>query len=332
MEAFEHAADGGTMPAALVGVFGYGREQLDAQVGVTEAVEQMLALAQDLEQGEVGGTGRIKAGVGALILAQGFAQAFEIAGRLLYRLRQGLYGGQCLQIAVVGVLAGLLVTIEVAYALVPGDPGHDLLAVAFPAAADLEFTGVIDDGFDAQHAAHFVIHFDPVAFHAVFDPRALLAVFLAVRQDFPIELGVEFPAQEAQNIGGLEVQDGMIHQTRIQFGKLLGIAEDQVGGEFGLVDDPTVGHARQDILQGWQHAQGQLPQACGRKGVQEATGELLGFDWVVDLHERVVVLFEGHLFPAHLLSQVVVAVDGDLDGQGNSVGTRMWIRPNWESR
>ena len=107
-------------------------------------------------------------------------------------------------------------------------------------ATNLELPRLIDDRFDAQNLAELVVHLQPVVFHPVLDPSTWKTVLLAVGQDFAVEARVQTAAQEGEDVLGGEAQQGMLEQSRIEFGQLGSTLEQDIGAVLGLVDDPVV--------------------------------------------------------------------------------------------
>ena len=69
-----------------------------------------------------------------------------------------------------------------------------------------------------------------------------------------VEAGMIPPAQERRDLLGREVDRGVVQQAWVQAGECLTAGEDQVGGEFRLVDDPVISNrlSRYKYAPGWE--------------------------------------------------------------------------------
>src|SRR4029077_14928808 len=113
---------------------------------------------------------------------------------------------------------------------------------------DVELTRLVDDGLDAQDHAELVVHFQPVALHAVLDARAGPALFAAEGEDLAIELRTETPAEETQDVVGGEVQQSMLDHARVESLQIGAASGAHLTAELGLIHDPIVGTALQPLL------------------------------------------------------------------------------------
>jgi hypothetical protein len=111
--------------------------------------------------------------------------------------------------------AKALIVVQVADAF-----GHGVITPTTSAVAmlalpvDGAFAGLIDDGLDTQDQAEFVVHFQPVLFHVVFDAAARLPFGFVIGQDFTVELAVQFATEKAEDVLGREMDDGVFQEFR----------------------------------------------------------------------------------------------------------------------
>ena len=73
------------------------------------------------------------------------------------------------------------------------------MGIVLERAEDFEAVGLVDGGFGAQDGTLFVVEFDGVLSHAVFDADAFGTVF-EVGDDFALEGAVDFAAEEAHDV------------------------------------------------------------------------------------------------------------------------------------
>ena len=107
----------------------------------------------------------------------------------------------------------------------------------------------------------------------------------------------------------------MIQERTVQMGQRRATGEQQVRGELGLIDNPMHGVASELFAQQRIDLPYPTIQDFGPVELGEAVGQALGLDRVVELGERVVLLYEAQFFLHHLLGEPFVAIDIDLDGE-----------------
>lgn len=181
--------------------------------------------------------------------------------------------------------------------------------------ADEKPIRVVDDGLDTQHEAEFVVHLDPVFAEAVFDAHAFDAG-LAVGEHLALEAARELLAQKAEQVLGAEAQQGVFDQFAVQGSERGAVAKEDVGGELGLIDRPVVTvRCQQGMEQGVDEA-GEGFEQCGPVLPGKLIGEVLGPGRVGEVHEGVVELLEADVAAFHFPCEPLVAVDGDLKGEG----------------
>jgi len=157
----------------------------------------------------------------------------------LAQLRRRINHGQSFEVTVIGGQGNFPVPEQVGDTLVHGHPTDRTLSVPCAPTAHMEFPGLIDDGLDAEDPTHFVVHFDPVILDPMFDSGSLEAVFAAQGKHFPIETGMKSPAQKGKYVLGRKMQAGMVKEPRVKVGQRFSGRDQDVGAEFGLIDDPV---------------------------------------------------------------------------------------------
>ncbi len=152
----------------------------------------------------------------------------------------------------VGGLGDVAIVIEVAHALVHGKPAHLLLTMPGAGAAHAELPRLVDDRLDAKDQAELVVHFQPVVLHAMFNACPRPAFFLTVVEHLALEAWIELAAQEGKNIGGRELQGGVVEQALVQRRERGAATKEDVRAELGLIDNPVIAGAFQPGLAGEQ--------------------------------------------------------------------------------
>jgi len=105
---------------------------------------------------------------------------------------------------------------------------------------DLEFSGLIDDGLDTQYQPQFVVHFEPVVFHRVFDAGPRLTLGTVTRLHFAVETFVPFTTEVGEYFPGREGQQGEGQQPLKQAGQGVLANKAKVRGELDLIANPVV--------------------------------------------------------------------------------------------
>lgn len=313
MKSLEQSADGSAAATAFDRIGVCGGQNALADVGISEAVEKVLAMTKAFKEFDVALACGVEAGVGSVVLSAGIAEALKVVEGFCGRF---LDDGQRLKIACVGGVADLAVAMEVGDAFVHGTPDGGFFAAADSLSADFELPGVVDDGLDAEDQSAFVVHLDPVVSHAVFDSRAGDAIFSAFGEHLAVVMGIESSAEKAQDVGGLEVKHGVIEQAWVNLGQLGAGVEQEIGSVLGLIDDPVVLEVGQSIFEQGTDPSREAPQAFDPVFLNEAIGESLRLGRIIEFDEDVVLLDESAAGADQLSSQIVVPVDGDLDGPG----------------
>ena len=282
-------------------------------VAVAKTVQAMLATQDGAEESLVVRFEHVQGPTPATFQRRGFADLVE---QLDQAVIEGDMG-QAIEIPMIRFTSDLMVAIEIGHALVHGTPGHRLAALPRTRAADLELAGLVDDRLDTQHQAEFVVHLQPVVLDPVLDPGTGHALLLARGKYLAIETGMQPTTEESENVVGGEVEQGMVEQFGIKLAQGGTILEEQIGRELGLVDDPVVvALAEPTFAEQRVEALGPAVEDVEPAQPRELVGQALGAGSIVDLGEGVVVLDEADAFREELPGQPLVAVDVDLDREG----------------
>jgi len=87
----------------------------------------------------------------------------------LNRFGRIIYLGQSIQVSAIGRQRDFAITKQISDSLAHIDPLHDVPAIAPDLFSDFELRRVINDHLQAENRTGFVVHFEPVLFHPVFD-------------------------------------------------------------------------------------------------------------------------------------------------------------------
>src|SRR6266446_343246 len=173
-------------------------------------------------------------------------------------------------------------------------PVEDALALTRAPATHAEDRRAIDDDFNAQHLGELVVHLDHVAEVAVLDAETHVD-FLEIGKHFAAAGGGTLAAEIAQDILAAQVQAGLLEQARIQAGQGVGALKEDVQSKLGLVRDPAVRQALEQVAEQRIAALGQNVEEAGPFFAQQLVGQLLGQSVVADGQEGVVALLESDL-------------------------------------
>lgn len=243
-------------------------------VAAAEAVETVFTTQDGLEQFLFQGVQEIQATAVSAAIADGLAELIELACRGCGTI----YHGQRIEVAQVGSQGHFVIAVEVGHALAHGTPGHLGNALAGASSSDMELAWLVDDGFDAQDHAELVVHFEPVALHAVLDAGAGAALFAAEGKNLAIELRIETSAEEAQDVVRGEVRQGMVDHLWVERLQVRATAEEHIAAELGLVDDPVVRAALQPFLfEQWVDLTGPAFEDFWPRQLRKTFGQTLSF-------------------------------------------------------
>ena len=104
---------------------------------------------------------------------------------------------------------------------------------------DEEFLRAVDDGFHPQDHAELVVHFQPIARHAMLEACAEQTIGLDFRLHVAVKAAIPLAAEEPQDVLGGERHGRKLEELLVEPGQGGRILEEQVGGELGLIDHPA---------------------------------------------------------------------------------------------
>src|SRR6266542_2697237 len=259
------------------------------------------------------------------ILRTNRAQRSELSAFALhaftYLIKQPMGGswfshyGERLQIALISGARDSNAPTDIGNAFTQGQPFHDYRACFYLPTAHLKALRIINGGFDAQHAASFVIHLDRVLRHPVPDSQPFDSPLQASSYFTPGRL-ISSP-QKSQHILTMKLLDSMVDQGRIDSGQRLWVSEQDVRALFSFADGPIVRS---------QHQLAALVKPgidFARQGLQKTTPvprgklitKLLGTLKISNLRKAVVLLLVSDSRLLQLFRQIFFAVEAHLDGQ-----------------
>ena len=205
-------------------------------VAVAETLDSVLATQHGMEKLLLFGIQKIEAASAAafeLGPATSTVQVFVVGDGKVHNR-------QSIQVALIAGQSHGVILIKVGHAFVHRTPNHLLASLSHSLTADTKFPRLVDNRFDPKDKAEFVIHLQPVVFHAVLDSGAGPAIFLAIAQDFPVKAGMQAATEKSEYILSGKVERRVIEQTRIEFCQRRSAVENDVRAVFGLIDDPMV--------------------------------------------------------------------------------------------
>jgi hypothetical protein len=148
-----------------------------------KTVQAMIAAQDGLEQPLFLGTEGVEGAAAAFAKTSRLVQGVQL---LAAGTRHG-HGRQGLEVTLVAGTSNGVVVVEIGDAFVHGAPEHLGFPLPRAATTDLELTGLVDDGFDAEDEAELVVHFQPIVFHPMLDTGTGMTTFFEVAKDFAIE-------------------------------------------------------------------------------------------------------------------------------------------------
>jgi hypothetical protein len=194
-------------------------------------------------------------------------------------------------------------------------------AVSDPESA--EFLGTVDDRLDTQYNPVLVVHFDPVTPHTVLDPRYRRTT-LRIGDDRPGERAMKLPTHETHDVVGLKADSSKLLPFYIERVQPGAIATNDVGGIFSLIHDPVIFHSNQDCFQKRVDPAGECVHDFFPPQGGKSVRQFLRFCEIGDMDKSIVALFERYVSGCHLASKPFVAIDIDLDGEGQP-GTQTYM-------
>ena len=187
------------------------------QVAIAEAGGGELAAGHGLQEREVGGVADAESADAPAV----------VSGRMRDVIEQVVEGGsvvddgQGIEVALVGPLREFGATLKVGHPLAERAPRKRPQGIVLERAEDSEVSGFGDGRFDAQDPTGRVVHLDRVAVHPMLDANAFGPVCEAGRE-FADEVAVCLAAEEAHDVGTLEVQGGVADEGGVDGRQCLG--------------------------------------------------------------------------------------------------------------
>jgi hypothetical protein len=168
---------------------------------------------------------------------------------------------------------------------------------------------VVDGGFDPQHQAVLVVHFDGHRSHVMFNPCSL-DTGVEVIAHFILIVSMQASSQKGGNVVGLDGMDRRPDQFIVKGGQIALASKHQVGGIFGLQDTPVI--ALLEMPDDRADLTGiAVENLMNTFGIQ-VVGQFLRPAEVVQSHKAVVQHRRRNAVPGQLGRQVVMAVEIDL--------------------
>lgn len=312
VEELKERGDASSESFEFVGIGWDALMEMAEDVPVAKAVNVVLASHDRKEELEIVGV----CGVDCPLVSSSIGGGTSECGEEFARLGRVVNCRERVYVALVGHRGDSGIEVEVGDALGHGVPSCALRSVSVCGRAiDLELSGIIDNGFDAEHEARFVIHLDPVLLHTVFDASSGPA-FLEIVEDFSLEAGGKLSTEEGEDILGTEGEGGVTEELLVEILQGRAILEEDVGGIFGLVDDPVVSHAVEEPGKQWIDRLGEGAEEEHPVLLRKVVGELLGTVGVPDGGEGIVYSLVGDAGLIELAGKPLVAVEADLDDKG----------------
>jgi hypothetical protein len=303
--------DAGRQPSLFIRIPAGFESKVNREMAVTEAVDEVLAAHCSGKQHHIALAQWVEAANSTAVFCDRFAEPVEQA----IRLGRIVDDRESLQVAFVGGEGDFGIPVKVGDSFGHGIPADDKLTILPAPAADTEFIGMVDNRLDSQYAPFFVVHFNTVTLHPMFDPRTGPALLEFVH-DLPFEVPVEFPSEEGHDILGAEAHRGVPQQCFIQAFQRGAVLEQDVGCELGLVDDPIVPHASKQGREMGIDLLGEGIENLRFDSPDKLVGETLSALGVLDGNEDVFDLSVVDSMLVHLPGEQVMKIDVDLDHEG----------------
>jgi hypothetical protein len=140
----------------------------------------------------------------------------------LFNRRRGIVDdNQSIQAPLVCQSRDLEVAKKIGHPFPHSNPFHEFPTLSSDALSDFEFLGIVDDHFDPKNRTGLVVHFQPVLFDAMFDPRTGDALQpdagFHLRDDSTQKMPGQFCAKQILDILGAKPQGAVAEQTGEEF-------------------------------------------------------------------------------------------------------------------
>jgi len=291
-----------------------GWKDLATDVFVVETMNQMISREHGLKKPDIRCGGWIKAGIASLSDYFSLREpCYQLVGR-----RRVIDDREGFQIPVIGSSGNTLELVEIRHPFIHGAPDHLLVPISLSQTANAKFTRVVDNRLDPQDLAEFIVHLQPVVFHAMFDASSWLAFLFAVGKDFTLEVAMQLTTQKSKDVLGPEVDGGVVQQSLVEGGQFTLAGEDHVGGIFGLGDGPIVAAAwlQPGLAQDGVELASPTVQLPNPRQPAETVCQTLDTYRGIHFGKGVVVLTEANALFDHLAGEPIVSVDVNLHGVG----------------
>lgn len=291
---------------------GFGIEEKSLDIAVSESVDSELAAVDDFKELSVFlGPGAESADALAIVVSglTNFPDHHAQGNRRINR-------SEGIEVAVVGGLRDVSAALKIGDAFAHGEPLFRAFGIAFSAAKDFEFGGLVDGGFGAQDAALLVVKLDGVLSEAMFDANAFGPV-LEIADDFAFEGAVDFAAQEAHDVGAGKGRNAVKDQRWINLRQRGAVFEHDVGGPLALVGGPVVVERKAFEHHGMSGIEtpGEFVQSGGPGKAELPVHESLSLFDVGELNKTIVAAAIRQMQFVHGASEPFAAVDAELNGE-----------------
>lgn len=289
-------------------VFGLLAEQMLSNVAVAETFDEIFTPEHVRKQSMVIFSQRIEPATSLIAITYGFTESAEHRADFcrVFDNREGL------QIVIVGRPRDFEIAIEIGHTLRHREPAYSLLAVAYSRSTNLKFIRTIDNRFYPQYASMFIVHFNPVIFHPVFNPCTGPTVLEFV-ENLPFKASVQFSSEKSQYILSAETHRCVPEQFFIQTLESSSTVEQDIRRELSLIDDPVVFGVFEYIFKQ------RVDPAC--KSIEhtrpflfdEVVAQVLSTQRFLDGYEGIVQPFVADIVSVHFACQPLMTIDIDLD-------------------
>lgn len=309
MKPFEDAAYRGTLTNSEPHIIGIAVNG-NTNVGILKSFQLVFSVQHGAKPSDVFTTGGIEASVTTVMADFRLSKLLNLAiGR-----RHIIDDREPVQITTIGGVGNISILVKVDHPFVHGAPDHLLAPLSSALSTDSKLARLIDNRLDAQHLTEFVVHFQPILFDAVLDTSTWPTVVLTVGHHFPVEVPVQLPPQEGENVGSREIYRRMIKQPSIEGAHTPTVTKQDIGGVLGLLDHPIVATVSQwRLISHGIDLIGPTVQTADPGEMGKSVGYTLSLLRIIQLSEGIVTLDEAELFVCHLTCQPIVTVHVDLD-------------------
>ena len=276
---------------------------------VRQAADIEFATNNGLEQVEVVSVEKIEATIAAAIFFDWAGDLFDV----FWGRARIIDGGNEFQVTAVGggeqiAQHGQRINVFAQRSLFHGSGS----VTVFHLAVVLEKSDIINGSFNSKNQIEFVVHLDADRPHAVFNSGTHNASAEVIAHLTLVE-PVNFAAQERSNVVDFYCMNGCSHQFSINYFQVALLAENDVGGIFGLHDAPMV------IVRKVSNHRTVLPGRFIENAMHlldiDVVGQFLGFVKVSDGYEGVVEHSVVDAFLVEFGRQLVMTIEIELQAK-----------------